>query len=267
MNNELNDIKKETKKDFKENFIQPMTSRIKKVPSFFVMLLSGLILVTIIMISAVKIIPLYFRSDSFGTEIGESIGEIVGNAVGSFNGITRGIADGKEDGKEDGLSADDTSAQIIESFHRSGKLEVLVAGIELKNIHTIGENDYASLSFIKGNAIFSANLEEASIEFDENQRKVSISIPDISVEIFIDNTATQELAKYQKGHFTGSSKDGFTAYINSANESFDRTEKEIENYDELKSQAMESAKDKITQLVKECNSNIDSVEIIWGKEQ
>ena len=82
-------------------------------------------------------VVIHYRAKTVGREIGSSTGEAVGKAIGSFKGFTHGMKDGADAGENAGLSAEDTTADVKGAFESVGKLEVLVAGVTLKNIHEV----------------------------------------------------------------------------------------------------------------------------------
>ena len=132
------------------------TKDIKKLPllSFLVIIITALLIVLIVVV-----IPQHSAAQSIGETIGSAEGKAVGLAVGSYNGIIEGV----DAGKAAGLSAEDTTVNIANRMNAVGNLEVLVAGVKLKNVHSIGDR-YEALYLLKGNAIFTINMEDASID-------------------------------------------------------------------------------------------------------
>ena len=184
-------------------------------------------------------LPAYNNAKNLGVSVGDKTGTIVGNVIGSFDGITTGLAKGAEDGKEEGLSAKDTKSEIKNSFSEIGNLEVLEAGVKLKDVNMFGD-DYAALFLLKGVAIYSVNLKDVEIN-DIDANSVEILLPAINVEIYIDESSTEKLAEYQKHSWSGSAKDGFAEYMNTR-AATDRSVKEtIENYSNLTEAAQSCA--------------------------
>lgn len=266
MNKEIDEAKKAVVNDLKKNMAVPFLKKIKSAPSFFIMIATALILVFTIVFTGVKIVPTYLKADSLGESIGGKIGETVGWAIGTFNGIITGKEEGGKAGKDEGLSAKDTSVQIANKLKEAGNLEVLVAGIKMTNLNKVGNNDYSALNLIKGNAVFSVNLKDISIILSDDFSTATVTVPDVTADIYIDDSATEDLAEHQKGKFTGSAEDGFTEYINTSNQLAEKAEESISNYDQLKESARSSAKKQITDMVKNFNSRIADVNISFSGE-
>ena len=263
---ELERTKEAIADDLKLNAAVPLLKTIRSAPSFFIMIAAALLMVFVTVFTVVKIAPAYFRADSVGTNIGNKLGDAVGWAVGSFNGMTSGNKEGREAGKTEGLSAKDTSVVIANTIKETGKLEVLAAGIKITNLEKVGNNDYSALYLVKGTAVFSVNLTKADVSFNDDFSTVEVKVPDVNASIYIDNGETEILAQYQKSKFTGSAKDGFTAFINSANQTSNKTAESIENYDMLKKSAQTSAEKQITSIIKSYNSRIADIKVTFGKE-
>lgn len=199
------------------------------------------------------VVPAYTNAKNLGVSVGDKMGKMVGNFIGSFNGITVGLEKGWEKGKDEGLSAKDTKSEIKNSFSQVGSLEVLKAGVRLKDINTLGDN-YAALFILKGAAIYSVNLKETEIN-DIDATTIEILLPDINVEIYIDESATEKLAEYQKKPWSGSAKDGFVEYMNTR-EATDKSVKDtMENYGALIKAAEGSAKKQVGIVAKAATGN------------
>ena len=265
MNKEIDEAKEAVVEDLKKNLAVPFLKRFKSAPSFFIMIATALILVFTIVFTAMKVLPTYLKADSLGENIGGKIGDAVGWAIGSFNGITTGKKEGGKAGKEEGLSAKDTSVVVANKIKETGNLEVLVAGIKMTNLNKVSNNeDYAALYLVKGNAIFSVDLKNISVELSNDFSTATVTVPDVTSEIYIDNSSTKELAKYQKSKFTGSAEDGFTEYLNTSNQLAEKAEESISNYDRLKKSAKASAEKQITEMVKSFNKRIVDVNISFS---
>ena len=209
-------------------------------------------------------LPAYNNAKNLGISMGDKTGKIVGNVIGSFDGITTGLAKGSEDGKEEGLSAKDTKSEIENSFSDVGNLEVLEAGVKLKDVNTLGD-DYAALFLLKGVAIYSVNLKEVEIN-DVDSSTIEVLLPDINVEIYIDESGTEKLAEYQKHSWSGSAKDGFVEYMNTR-EAADKSVKEtMENYDAMIEAAENSAKKQVGIIAKAATGNKKDIVVKFKKE-
>ncbi|MBP3802597.1 MAG: DUF4230 domain-containing protein [Oribacterium sp.] len=198
-------------------------------------------------------LPAYNNAKNLGISVGDRTGTIVGNVIGSFDGITTGLAKGAEDGKEEGLSAKDTKSEIKNSFSEIGNLEVLEAGVKLKDVNTLGD-DYAALFLLKGVAIYSVNLKDVEIN-DIDANTVEILLPPINVEIYIDESATEKLAEYQKHSWSGSAKDGFAEYMNTRAATDQSVKETMENYSNLTEAAQSSAIKQIEIIAKAATGN------------
>lgn len=210
------------------------------------------------------ILPAYTDAKILGQGLGDKTGKVVGNVVGSFNGINKGLKEGASDGKEEGLSAKDTKVEIKNNFSEVGNLEVLKAGVKLKNVNTIGD-DYAALFVLKGAAVYSVNIKDAEIN-DIDSETVQILLPDVDVEIYIDETETVKLAECQDHFWSGSARDGFEEYMNTRAQTDMLVKENIENEDTLIKSAEDSAKKKVEIIVKAATGNKKNVEVIFKKE-
>lgn len=224
------------------------------------------IIVAVIMVVALFVFvgPACSNAENLGSDLGGKMGTMVGNAVGSFNGITEGLTKGSQDGKAEGLSAKDTTVEIANNFSKVGNLEVLEAGVTLRNVNTVGE-EYAALFLWKGVAIYSVSLEDAEIK-DADTGTVEILLPDIDVEIYIDDNATEKLAEYQKHPWSGSAVDGFTEYMNSREVADQSIEDTIENHDALIEAAKSSAKKQVEIIAQAATGNKKDIVVKFKTE-
>lgn len=186
----------------------------------------------------------HHRAADVGAGIGDANGTIVGTAIGSYNGITHGAEEGAKAGTQNGLSAEDTTADVKGTLEEIGKLQVLKAGVTLKNINSIGEA-YKGLYVISGNAVFSVNLSEAEISFSLDGKHVYITIPEPILELYLDQNSTEKLAETQHFSLTVSAQDGLIAYLNSMTQTVDNVKKSLSNYDALMNTAKESARKQV----------------------
>lgn len=205
------------------------------------------LLVTVLLIAAVFTGYIHHRACEIGNTIGQTNGKIVGTAIGSARGVTVGAKEGKKAGEQAGLSAEDTTVDIKGSMEVLGKLEVLVAGVSLKNINKIGDS-YTGLYLINGDAVFSVDMAEAEISFSQDEKDVYITIPEPDLEVFLDQNSTQKLAEWQKFSLTVSAKDGLENYLNSMTQTVEKVKETMVNYDSLFTDAKESAKKQVQQL-------------------
>ena len=210
------------------------------------------------------VIPAYNDAKNLGVSVGDKTGKLVGNVIGSYDGITTGLSKGSEDGKEEGLSAKDTKSEIKTSLSEVGNLEVLEAGVKLKDVNTLG-NNYAALFLLKGVAIYSVNLKDVEIN-DVDSSTVEILLPDVNVEIYIDESATEKLAEYQKYSWSGSAKDGFVEYMNTREAADKSVKATLENYDDLIEAAESSAKKQVGIIAQAATGNKKEIVVHFKKE-
>ena len=205
------------------------------------------------------VVPTYNNAKSLGITVGDKTGSIVGNVIGSYEGVTTGLAKGSSDGKEEGLSAKDTKSEIKNSFSEIGNLEVLEAGVKLKNVNTLG-NNYAALFMLKGVAIYSVNLEGVEIN-DIDLNTGDVILPPLNVEIYIDETETEKLAEYQKHPWSGSTQDGFKEYMNTRNATDKSVKDTLENYASLTEAVEGSAIKQIEIIAKAATGNKKDIHV------
>lgn len=195
------------------------------------------------------IAALYFhsRADDIGAFVGQMSGKTVGIAVGSADGLINGTREGGEAGAAAGLSAEDTTVDIVKSMEGLGNLEVLVAGVTLKNINRAGK-DYAQLTVINGDAVFSVDMTQAEISFNQDGTEVNIKLPQPEVALYLDQDSTQVLAEIQNFSLRVDAEDGLREYLNSIAKITAEARESITNYDSLIEQAKESAQTQVRQL-------------------
>lgn len=190
---------------------------------------------------------MYYRAKDVGAAAGSTTGKLVGTAIGSFDGLFNGLREGEEAGAEAGLSAEDSTVNIQDGMKEIGNLDVLAAGVTLKNINRIGE-DYARLSLINGDAVFSVDMAQAEISFSQDGQEVYIVIPEPTLALYLDQSGTETLAEIQGSSLGVSAEDGLIAYLNSMAQTVDETKEALANYDSLMEHAKESARKQIQQL-------------------
>lgn len=190
---------------------------------------------------------IHHRSGKIGSTIGQANGKIVGTAIGSAKGLTMGAKKGKEDGENAGLSAEDTDADIKGSMEALGRLEVLVAGVSLKNINKIGDA-YTGLYIINGDAVFSVDMEKAEISFSKDGKNAYIAIPEPELELYLDQNGTSKLAEEQNFSFDISAEDGLREYLNSMAKMKEKVKETMVNYDSLFQEAKDAAETQVRQL-------------------
>ena len=196
------------------------------------------------------IIPCYHDADALGNQIGQVEGKAVGLVTGSYKGYT----EGDTKGKEDGLKAEDTTATVANRMNEVGDLEVLVAGVSLKNIHTVGAK-YKALYLLAGDAVFTVDMTKVKVSATSNGEMLVV-IPKPEMQVYIDERKTSKLAEWQDPLFNGSAEDGYTAYMNSMTATVEEMRNALSNYDTLMKTAQDSAVKQVTVLVKSiCGSD------------
>ena len=210
-------------------------------------------------------LPTYSNAQNLGISVGDKTGTIVGKVIGSYNGVTKGLAEGSKVGHEDGLSATDTKSKIQNSFSEIGNLEVLEAGVKLSDVNTLGE-EYAALYILKGVAIYSVNLNDVEIN-DSDANTVEVLLPEINVEVYIDESSTEKLAEYQKNPWAGSARDGFVEYMNSRSVMDQSVKDTMENYSAMTEAAQSSAIKQIEIIAKAATGNKKEVVVSFKEGQ
>lgn len=201
------------------------------------------------------IIPSYQNAETLGNQIGQVEGKAVGLVTGSYKGYT----EGDTKGKADGLKAEDTAATISNRMNEVGDLEVLVAGVRLKNVHAVGDK-YKALYLLAGNAVFTVDMTKVKVSSTSNGEMLVV-IPKPEMQVYIDERKTDKLAEWQAPFFDGSAKDGYTAYMNSMTATVEEIQNTLANYDTLMKTAQEAAVKQVTVLVKSICGNDRSVHI------
>lgn len=216
---------------------------LKKLWKKYGLLLILVIAATLLILSFIN----FINAKSIGEKAGVDVGNLVGSALGTFEGISQS-PQAYADGKEEGLSAIDTNVKLIQDIisSESNKLEVLIAGISFENNHQVGDK-YKALYYLAGDAVFTVDMTKLNISEDV-EGKIHIEIPEPAVEVYIDDTKTEQLAEISNIFFDGSTEDGYVAYFNSMDQIQKKSIEEIENYTDLMKTAKDSAKSQIKNL-------------------
>jgi hypothetical protein len=226
----------------------------KRVFAIMLIILIFLLIVTGLLVYTNSI------AEQKGNNIGETKGQIVGVAVGSVKGITEGIEAGKEAGEADGLSAEDTKADIKGTMESVGKLEVLVAGVTLKNMNQIGET-YKNLSIVNADAVFTVDLGAAEISYSSSGQDIYISIDEPELDLYVDLNSSETLLEVQKFSRTVSAEDGINDYLNSIKQTVSKVKETMTNYDTLMATAESTAKEQVHQLASTVCGNGTTVHV------
>ena len=236
----------------------------RKLKKTAVTVLSMALLIIVVVALFGYVIPACKDVNSLGAGIGDNAGKMVGKVIGSFEGITKGLSSGAEAGKDEGLSAKDTLIEMKNNFEEVSNLEVLEAGVKLTDVNKIGD-DYISLLVIKGVAIYSVDLKMAEIK-ETGTDSIEILLPDVNVEVFIDDKGTEKLAEYQKHSWSGKSSDGFTEYINSVAAIDENATKTMKDNMSLLEAAEASAKKQVTNIAKAATGNNKEISVNFINE-
>lgn len=204
-------------------------------------------------------LPAYKKAEDTGILLGAASGKEVGKFTGSYKGITDGVAEGKKQG----LKAEDISSKITGTMKETSKLEVLSAGIKISDMHEVGEK-YKSLYIIKGIAVFTVDLNKATVANTDDE--IIITIPQPEAEIFIDEKETQKIAEQSNLIFDGSSKDGYTEYISSMNTISKDISSRINEYDNLIEEARRNARNHIERIAYSMCGNSFSYSVKFSSE-
>lgn len=200
-------------------------------------------------------------ASEIGEKLGNDVGTVVGWATGSFKGITEGNAAGFQAGREEALSAKDTLVEI-EKINEIGKLEVLVVTYSSKDVNKVG-NDYAALYLLRGEAVFTVDLEQAFFESETH----SLYIPKPQLNCYIDPGEIQKAAEYQKTFFSGATEDGFIEYINSLSELTNTYEESVRNDEYLQSLAQTAAITQVELLVKNIRIEDGQIQVLFSEDE
>lgn len=231
-------VKKRTTKSSNKSIGQT----IKKASSAVKLLIFSMVTILVVVFS----VSVFFKANNYGTGVGTTAGKAAGKLIGSYEGITEGIAEGAKEGKAEGLSAKDTEVDIANKIQTMGKLEVLSASVVMRDLLEIADK-YKSLLAFYGDITFTVDLYDAEIIPNGNIYEVTLPMPEATLRI--DDKKSQQLASYMKHSWSGSNEDGYTATMNSIKELTIDAEKTVNNYENLKQSAMESAEKQVTFLI------------------
>lgn len=227
---------------------------------FLIPLFLGALCIAALIFFVTSVLPLVKQAENMGRSTGEGSGYVAGLAVGSVEGATQGAQEGYEEGKEEGLSAKDTVAEIANTIETNvnglGKLEVLVANVDLTTYHEEGKK-YGALYLTRGSAVFTIDLNKVTVTYKEGL--ISIVLPKPEAEIKIDPAETELLADWQKKFFNGTDSEGFQAYLNSFKAIKSFSENEVANYSTLLDLASASAIKQVEEIANAARGNNDIV--------
>ena len=227
---------------------------------FLIPLFLGALCIAAAIFFVTSVLPLVKQATDLGQMTGEGSGQVAGWAVGSVEGATQGIPEGYQEGMEEGLSAKDTVAEIANTIESNvgglGRLEVLVANVDLTTYHEIGKT-YGALYLTRGSAVFTIDLSKATVTYREGL--IAIVLPRPEVEITIDPTETELLADWQRRFFNGTDEQGYLAGLNTFKAIKNVSESQVANYTELLELASLSAIKQVEEIGNAARGNTDIV--------
>ncbi|MCM1283220.1 MAG: DUF4230 domain-containing protein [Muribaculaceae bacterium] len=198
-----------------------------------------------------------------GTFLGTKTGKAVGMAVGSASAFTEGIAAGAEAGKAQGLSAEDTDVAIGSSIQGMGRLQVLTAETILYDDMEYG-TDYKALVVHEARVVFSVDLKRA--EISQTDAGVVIVLPPIEADFIIDDNDTKNYQEWQKYFWSGDTKSGYDAYMNSMARIRSDSRSAMRNYEYLEERAEKFAVAQIEKLVASASVQKKEIHVEFRKE-
>ena len=231
-----------------------------KIPEYIFLAIAA----SCVILFSIYLVPAANSAKELGTGVGGTAGKVVGTAVGTYDAFIGGEGDywqGRENGKAEGLSAKDTEAKLNSIIVGTGKLQVLVVGLTLDDMH--GDSDkYKALYILTGEAIYTVDLGAAQIDVEHQV----IRVPRPEGRLIIDESRTEKLAEYQKKGFLsigdGSTEEGITAYINSIAQLKKEGEEKIRTDPNLLERAKTAAVNQIGELTRQITGNAYTVEFI-----
>lgn len=218
-----------------------------KLVKLFAPILKWLIVLFMVVFTANSVYN-YFNAAAIGERIGRETGEMVGTALGSFRGVTAGVKEGYTEGAEDGLDSGDIAADVSNAMRTIGKLEVLIAETKFHDLHRDGDT-YAAIYEAQGTGVFAVDLNDAQIVFDEQERIVSIIIPEPQFDYYLHETEMSKICETGKVSIHKGAKEGAVAYNNSVKKVKENIENYLVGYDMLVENANTAAKNQIKNLV------------------
>ncbi len=193
-------------------------------------------------------------------------GKAAGMAVGSFEGVTSGLSEGAKAGKEAGLSAEDTRIRVGNEIRGTEKLQVLLVDMKLSDIFQEGDQ-YAALLSLEGEAAFTVDLSRTQVFTDEATGNFIMEISEPEFEFYLDDSSIQVVDDYKAPLFDGTSKNGYTGYLNSREKINQRVEEELAENDAMLTQARNSALQQVGELAKAiCGNTPIEIRFTEGEE-
>lgn len=189
-----------------------------------------------------------------------------GAFAGSWRYVTSGTAEATEEGTEVGLSAKDTVARIDTKMTMTGNLEVLLVDFHLTDKYTHGKY-YAALFGLKGEGIFSVNLEQSQTDYNKEKNQITITIPEPVFIPYLDDGSLERLAEYKSSVFDGSSENGYEGYLNTREQVEQHVQEKLYGFDIMQKQARTSALRQVEMLASSVCGNSFSVKVQFPNEE
>lgn len=186
----------------------------------------------------------------------------VGIAVGSWEGVTEGLAQGYADGEAVGLSAEDTTVKISTKLSQTGKLQVLLLDLKLSDIYEEGAGpQYAALFRLRGEGVFTVDLTQSHVVDGSTPDSVIIEIPYPEFEHYLDDSALETITEYKAPLFNGTTKNGYTGWLNTRNKLDEKIQSELLAYDTLVERAEASAQKQVELLAQSICGGVSTIEV------
>lgn len=154
----------------------------------------------------------------------------------------------------------------------TARLDVMTAQVNILEDVTIGTSespDYKRVYSQKGTVVYSIDLSNVTPYRASNglDTVIFVPLPELDAALYIDETTTKNIAEFQKGRYTGSAKEGFSTYLDTAKASHEEMERAIKDYDGLYTMAKSIALDKVRMLISETLVEEDvSLEVYFSEK-
>ena len=198
-----------------------------------------------------------------------------GIAVGSWEGVTEGLSQGYKDGEAAGLSAEDTTVKIGTKLTQTGKLQVLLLDLKLSDIHSETTTvpvvnapitRYATLLSLGGEGVFTVDLTQSNVTDGPTPGSIIIEIPHPEFTPYLDDSTIETIAEYKSPVFDGTTKNGYTGWLNTRDKLDEKVQSELLAYDALVERAKASAQKQVELIAQSICGNASTVEVRFIEE-
>ncbi len=198
-------------------------------------------------------------SGTVGRRAGTDFGTAVGVGVGSFKSVQE-FSEAYDEGTSKALEVKDTEVSVSTGLDGEGqKLQVLVGKTTVQNLLTFTNEtfkwDYKELEKLSFEIVFTVDLSKAKVS------QGSVVIPEPEMSLYNDESAREVIGRYNGLAFGGSAEDGFDISLNSMKELMKNSKEKLANYDELFSQAKDSARVQVANLYSSLSTDGSRVEV------